>query len=94
MDSLMQSFKEDALDLSSVISKGLITTNQQLLEWVKSWQDGVDKRGERQFMRLLYEKTNDAAEGSSLLRAELSKAFALVQQVSDLGFSSFSYAEN
>jgi len=79
----LASFQEGTADLASMLDKGLLTQNRKMLELVKLWQNGIALRGERHFMRSLYEQEGKQ-EGESLLRAELNKLFSIAEHISSL----------
>ncbi len=83
VDQVIGNFMEGAVDLASILDKGLIATNKKLSTVVRVWQEGIAVKGERLFFRSLYEKEGDN-DGESLLRSELTRIFALIQQISDL----------
>lgn len=83
VDHVIGNFMEGAVDLASILDKGLIATNKKLSTMVRLWQEGIAAKGERLFFRSLYEKEGEN-DGESLLKSELAKMFALIQQISDL----------
>ena len=67
-------------DLISLLEKGLVPPNRKLLEMIKTWQNGMSVRGERYFMRSLYEEPG-REEGESLLKSELKRLFSYAEQM-------------
>jgi len=77
---ILDLFVEDTADLLSVFEKGLLPQSRRLLDFIKVWQNGIAMRGERHYMRSLYEQAGKE-EGETLLLSELNKFFAYAEHI-------------
>ncbi len=69
-------------DLASVLEKGVLSVNRKILDLLRVWQNGITMRGERHYMRSLYEQEG-RQEGESLLRSEINRLYSLAEQSGD-----------
>lgn len=69
----LESCVESEKDLKSIIEQSLIPHNLLLLERLNFWKKGIEKRGERFFIKSLYEE--DTPTGENLLKHDIHSFF-------------------
>lgn len=77
---ILSIFLEETGDLASILEKGLLPHSRKMMDVIKLWQNGINVRGERNFMRSLYEQPGKE-EGETLLRSEMNKLFAMAETI-------------
>ncbi len=80
VQKMLSNFIEGSADLGSIMEKGIAPLNRKIIEMLKVWQNGIAVRGERYYMKSLYEQESKI-EGQSLLKSEILKLFTLSEQI-------------
>lgn len=78
--NMVLSFLEESADMESILETGLLPPNRKMMDLLKNWQHSISIRGERTFMRSLYEQSS-AKEGETLLMSEIKRLFDYAEQM-------------
>jgi hypothetical protein len=81
VETMVSSFLEGGVDIESILEKGLLPVSRKMMDMLKIWQSGILTRGERPFIRSLYEQESRQGGGETLLFSELNRLFSYAEQM-------------
>ncbi len=82
VQQMLSSALELSRDVAGVVDKGFLSSNRKITDLLKTWQNGIAVRGERHYMRSLYEQEG-RQEGETLLKSEINRLCSLSEQNGD-----------
>lgn len=90
----LESFEDTSMDISSILSTGLIDNGQKLSQLTDDWQEGIQTRSARKFLRSLSETKANSQNFNDLLDENLNEFFSLSTSLTDQSVAANLHCQN